>query len=85
MFKGKRSVFLLILLISALLLLSACGQDQGQAQPAEESAQPEAAEEPAAEETTGLSAFMVFDSSGTLRYDAHVVNGIVVDAYGNEI
>ena len=28
---------------------------------------------------------MVFDSSGTLRYDAHVVNGQVVDAYGNPI
>ena len=26
-----------------------------------------------------------FDSSGTLRYDAHVVNGQVVDAYGNPI
>ena len=37
------------------------------------------------EETTGVSAFMVFDSSGTLRYDAHVVNGQVVDAYGNPI
>ncbi|MDD3794801.1 MAG: cell division protein FtsQ/DivIB [Lachnospiraceae bacterium] len=36
-------------------------------------------------ETTGLSAFMVFDSSGTLRYDAHVVNGQVVDASGNPI
>lgn len=36
-------------------------------------------------ETTGVSAFMVFDSSGTLRYDAHVVNGQVVDAYGNPI
>lgn len=33
-------------------------------------------------ETTGLSAFMAFDSSGTLRYDAHVVNGQVVDASG---
>lgn len=36
-------------------------------------------------ETTGLSAFMVFDSSGTLRYDAHVVNGQVVDANGTPI
>ena len=25
---------------------------------------------------------MAFDSSGTLRYDAHVVNGQVVDASG---
>ncbi len=37
------------------------------------------------QETTGVSSFMVFDSSGTLRYDAHVVNGLVVDAYGNPI
>ena len=36
-------------------------------------------------ETTGVSAFMVFDSSGTLRYDAHVVNGQVVDANGYPI
>jgi hypothetical protein len=28
---------------------------------------------------------MVFDSSGTLRYDAHVVNGQVVDGSGNVI
>jgi Mn-containing catalase len=28
---------------------------------------------------------MVFDSSGTLRYDAHVVGGQVVDSYGNPI
>lgn len=36
-------------------------------------------------ETTGLSAFMVFDAYGTLRYDAHVVNGQVVDANGTPI
>ena len=36
-------------------------------------------------ETTGVSAFMAFDSSGTLRYDAHVVNGQVVDANGYPI
>ena len=43
--------------------------------------------ETAPEETgqVGLDAFMVFDSSGTLRYDAHVVNGQVVDKYGNPI
>ena len=34
---------------------------------------------------TGVAGFMVFDSSGTLRYDAHVVNGVVVDSYGNPI
>ncbi len=32
--------------------------------------------------TTGV---MVFDSSGTLRYDAHISGGVVVDAYGNPI
>ena len=36
-------------------------------------------------ETVGLDAFMVFDSSYTLRYDAHVVNGQVVDANGTPI
>lgn len=29
--------------------------------------------------------FMAFDSSGTLRYDAHVVDGVVVDANGTPI
>ncbi len=33
-------------------------------------------------ETVGLDAFMAFDSSGTLRYDAHVVDGQVLDANG---
>ncbi len=32
--------------------------------------------------TTGV---MVFDSSGTLRYDAHISGGQVVDSYGNVI
>ncbi len=51
-----------------------------------EEAQPEdTGEETAEEGQVGLDAFMVFDSSGTLRYDAHVVNGQVVDAYGNPI
>ncbi|MDO4476042.1 MAG: cell division protein FtsQ/DivIB [Lachnospiraceae bacterium] len=42
-------------------------------------------QEPDRSGQVGLDAFMVFDSSGTLRYDAHVVNGQVVDAYGNPI
>lgn len=42
----------------------------------------ESGEDTVSGETTGVSAFMVFDSSGTLRYDAHVVNGQVVDANG---
>ena len=36
-------------------------------------------------EVTGVAGFMVFDSSGTLRYDARVINGQVVDAYGYPI
>lgn len=36
-------------------------------------------------EVTGVEGFMVFDSSGTLRYDARVIGGQVVDAYGNLI
>ena len=42
-------------------------------------------EEQPAEEVSSGTPFMVFDSSGTLRYDAHVVNGQVVDGYGNLI
>ncbi len=42
------------------------------------------AQEPAQEEASSTP-FMVFDSSGTLRYDAHVSNGQVVDSYGNVI
>ncbi len=51
----------------------------------EEGAGETAPEETAQEGQVGLDAFMVFDSSGTLRYDAHVVNGQVVDKYGNPI
>ncbi len=36
-------------------------------------------------EVTGVEGFMVFDSNGTLRYDARVVDGQVLDAYGNPI
>ena len=36
-------------------------------------------------EVTGIDGFMVFDSSGTLRYDARVINGQVVDGDGNVI
>ena len=43
--------------------------------------EPEAVPEP---EPTGVT-FMVFNSSGTLLYDARVVNGQVVDSYGNPI
>ena len=37
------------------------------------------------EDLSSSPGFMVFDSSGTLRYDAHVVGGQVVDSYGNPI
>lgn len=37
------------------------------------------------QDVTGVAGFMVFDSSGNLRYDARVVNGQVVDASGNPI
>ena len=43
--------------------------------------EPEAVPEP---EPTGVT-FMVFNSSGTLLNDARVVNGQVVDSYGNPI
>ena len=36
-------------------------------------------------DVNGTAVFMVFDSNGTLHYDAHVVNGQVVDANGNPI
>ena len=36
-------------------------------------------------EVTGIEGFMVFDSSGTLRYDARVIAGQVLDAYGSPI
>lgn len=39
----------------------------------------------ASEEVTGMAGFMVFDSNGTLRYDARVINGQVVDASGTPI
>ncbi len=47
----------------------------------EEGTQEDVPEEPEITSTT----FMVFDSSGTLRYDAHVEGGQVVDSYGNPI
>ena len=54
--------------------------------PAQEEAAPEeAAPEEAPQEETSGAPFMVFDSSGTLRYDARVSNGQVVDSYGNPI
>ena len=62
------------------------GSGDGSAQEGQDDGTAEApAEEGAAEETSSGTPFMVFDSSGTLRYDAHVVNGQVVDGYGNLI
>lgn len=46
-------------------------------------------EDGASEDTTNASSggdpFMAFDSSGTLRYDVRVVNGVAVDSYGNPV
>ena len=42
----------------------------------------DASEEEEEQEVTGMAGFMVFDSTFTLRYDARVVNGQVVDANG---
>jgi hypothetical protein len=46
---------------------------------------PDAQENNENQEVRGVEGFMVFDSSGTLRYDARVVGGRVVDASGNDI
>ena len=55
------------------------GQDADDAQDQEED------QEEGTGEVTGVEGFMVFDSSGTLRYDARVIDGQVVDAYGDPI
>ena len=55
----------------------------GQEAEAQEAAQENTQEN--TQETSSGTPFMVFDSSGTLRYDAHVVDGQVVDGYGNLI
>ena len=60
------------------------GTAQDEAQPGEEEAAPEEEQQEEVQESSA-SPFMVFDSSGTLRYDARVVNGQVVDSYGNPI
>ncbi len=60
---------------------------QGAAAPSQEEAE-ESPEDTGGDTTQDLStstSIMVFDSSGTLRYDAHVSNGQVVDSYGNVI
>lgn len=47
---------------------------------------PEDAGEPdEPEEDTGVVITMVFNSSGTLVYNVHISNGVVVDAYGNQV
>lgn len=61
------------------------GQDEGSGDTGEDTGEEGQEEQPDETGQVGLDAFMVFDSSGTLRYDAHVVNGQVVDAYGNPI
>ena len=65
------------------------GQSQdslaGEGAGVEENPQEEGGQEAPEQEEIASTTFMVFDSSGTLRYDAHVVNGQVVDSYGNPI
>ena len=60
---------------------------EGQATAEDGSAEAEAPDDTAQEEEPQNTStpFMVFDSSGTLRYDAHVSDGQVVDSYGNPI
>ena len=55
-----------------------------QAAAAEQAGEPAPEEEPS-NEVRGVEGFMVFDSSGTLRYDARVIGDQVLDAYGNPI
>ena len=57
----------------------AAGQQQGTQQ------QDQQQSESNSGEVVGVEGFQVFDSSGTLRNDARVVGGQVVDAYGNPI
>lgn len=57
------------------------GQDTG----AQEAPADDGNDGQGAEDSSSSTVFMVFDSSGTLRYDAHVVDGQVVDASGNPI
>ena len=60
----------------------------GPASEPEEGVQQEEGQEDAAQDSgqeNTSTPFMVFDSSGTLRYDAHVADGQVVDSYGNPI
>ena len=62
---------------------SLAGEGAGSDQPQEQAE--EGGQEEAPEEENSSVTFMVFDSSGTLRYDAHVSGGQVVDSYGNPI
>ena len=61
------------------------GQAPDQFQDENASAEPPAEESVEDTQVRGVAGFMVFDSSGTLRYDARVIGGQVVDAYGNPI
>ncbi|MBP3873898.1 MAG: cell division protein FtsQ/DivIB [Lachnospiraceae bacterium] len=61
---------------------NAGAEGSGEADAGAEEEAAEVQEEAPAEDSTP---FMVFDSSGTLRYDARVSNGQVVDSYGNPI
>lgn len=66
---------------------SLAGEGSGTGEAYEEGAEGtgDGQEDASSQESVSGTPFMVFDSSGTLRYDAHVVNGQVVDGYGNLI
>ncbi len=61
---------------------AAGAEEEGASQEAQEIEEMEEAKE---EPEESAAPFMVFDSSGTLRYDARVSGGEVVDSYGNPI
>ena len=61
------------------------GQDTYQDPYQETYEDPNQSQGPVTGEVYGMNGFMVFDSYGTLRYDARVIGGQVVDSYGNPI
>ena len=64
---------------------SLAGEGAGQEQEAPAVEEENVQEENVENEEVSSTPFMVFDSSGTLRYDAHVSGGQVVDSYDNPI
>ena len=68
------------------VVIEGSGEDDAASQSqTPETQTPETQAETQPPQTTGVSAFQAFDSNGVLHNDAHVVNGQVVDAYGNPL